>query len=389
VDRTQDSHPDRMRIIYVVNNLVIGGAERHLTRLLGALYSSDQWDVSVYCLERKGPYLKTMEAMGIEVVGPSTPWSARRVPSALLALYRYLRQERPLIVHAYLIEAGVLGAMAARLARVPFVLTCRRYVHAFRGQQFRRYRVMTAIMDRCSDVVIAVCEAACEQAIHEGTPAEKVIVVENSVPLTREVPPRGNLFNGDPVIGSVGSLHVRKGYRYLIEATPLVLTELPEARFVLVGGGPERPRLEQLAAELGVAGRVQFLGQRTDISDLLPGFDVFVLPSITEGMPNAVLEAMAAGIPVVASRVGGVPEIVQDGETGLLVEPESPSDLACSLVRLGRNAPLRLALRQRALAVVTSRFNPQREVDETEAVYFQLLQQHPRRWSVRSRVESN
>jgi glycosyltransferase involved in cell wall biosynthesis len=248
---------------------------------------------------------------------------------------------------------------------------------------------MTAIMDRCSDVVIAVCEAACEQAIHEGTPAEKVIVVENSVPLTREVPPRGNLFNGDPVIGSVGSLHVRKGYRYLIEATPLVLTELPEARFVLVGGGPERPRLEQLAAELGVAGRVQFLGQRTDISDLLPGFDVFVLPSITEGMPNAVLEALYAGKRVVASRVGGVPEIVQDGETGLLVEPESPSDLACSLVRLGRNAPLRLALRQRALAVVTSRFNPQREVDETEAVYFQLLQQHPRRWSVRSRVESN
>jgi glycosyltransferase involved in cell wall biosynthesis len=191
------------------------------------------------------------------------------------------------------------------------------------------------------------------------------------------------------VIGSVGSLHVRKGYQYLIEAVPLVLTELPGARFVLVGEGPERLRLEQLAAELGVAGRVQFLGQRTDVSAVLPEFDVFVLPSITEGMPNAVLEAMAAGIPVVASRVGGVPEIVQDGETGLLVEPESPSDLARSLVRLGRDAPLRLALTQRALAVVTSRFNPQREVDETEAVYFQLQQRHPRRWFVRSRVESS
>src|SRR5919201_4069445 len=97
----QGADPDRVRLVYVVNNLVMGGAERHLTRLVGALHSSDQWDVSVYCLERKGPFLKTMEAMGIEVVGPSTPWSARRVPSALLALYRYLRQERPLIVHAY------------------------------------------------------------------------------------------------------------------------------------------------------------------------------------------------------------------------------------------------------------------------------------------------
>jgi glycosyltransferase involved in cell wall biosynthesis len=169
----------------------------------------------------------------------------------------------------------------------------------------------------------------------------------------------------------------------------LVLTELPEGRFVLVGGGPERPRLEQLAAELGVAGTVQFLGQRTDISDLLPGFDVFVLPSITEGMPNAVLEAMVAGIPVVASRVGGVPEIVQDGETGLLIEPESPSDLARALIRLGRDAPLRLSLARNARAMVASRFNPRREVDETEAVYFQLLRRRLRGLLVRSSIESS
>jgi glycosyltransferase involved in cell wall biosynthesis len=154
---------------------------------------------------------------------------------------------------------------------------------------------------------------------------------------------------------------------------PQVLAALPQARFILVGDGPERSALESRALQLGIGPHIEFLGLRRDISQILSRFDVFVLPSLREGLPNAVLEAMAWGLPVVATRVGGVPEVVTASETGLLVAPGAPDELAQAMITLGTDATRRARYGHAAQAIIASRFSPEREFRETEAVYLRLL----------------
>jgi glycosyltransferase involved in cell wall biosynthesis len=139
------------------------------------------------------------------------------------------------------------------------------------------------------------------------------------------------------VIGTVARLSPQKALHVLLEALPAVIREVPEVRVLIVGDGSERPRLEKLADRLGVASCVYFAGNRVDVPDQLLAMDVFVLPSLFEGLPLAILEAMAAGRPVVATAVDGVPEIVKDGVTGFLVSPGNPAQLARALVRLLRD----------------------------------------------------
>jgi glycosyltransferase involved in cell wall biosynthesis len=228
-------------------------------------------------------------------------------------------------------------------------------------------------MDRCSDAVIAVCEAARQQAIAEGTPAEKIETIYNSVE-AQPAPDRSTrLFAGSPVIGTVGRMDSYKGQAYLIGALPVVLIEFPDARFVLIGDGPERECLQSSAERLGVGDRVSFLGTRSDVSVLMSQLDLFVLPSLLEGFPNAVLEAMAARLPIVATRVGGVPELIEDGRTGLLVEPGSAQALAEAIIRIWTDHDLRRGCATAAHEAVRTKYCPQREAEDTEAVYLRLL----------------
>jgi glycosyltransferase involved in cell wall biosynthesis len=229
------------------------------------------------------------------------------------------------------------------------------------------------MMDRCSDVIIAVSDAAKQQAIGEGTPPEKIVTIRNSVPFLETSDRKSKPLQTPTVFGCVARLFPDKGQRYLIEAIPRVLSCLPASRFVFVGGGPEQSKLEARAVDLGVSSSVQFLGDRTDVAALLDGFDVLVLPSLAEGFPNAALEAMAVGIPVVATSVGGTPEVVIDAETGLLVPPESPIALADALVQMATDSNLRETCVKRAFDLISSQFAPRRETQETVAVYESLL----------------
>lgn len=367
------------RVVYVINNLRGGGSERHLVRLTGELARTGRWDISVYCLSRGGTFLPDMEERGIPVAGPVRPWSWRpwNLVRSVLDLQRHLRREKPAIVECYLVHAGLVGAVAARLARVPHVITTRRGISTSGRPvgDFHYYydRAAQAIADRLSDAIIAVSDAAASAAVQQGTPKEKLVTVHNSVPLPAAPAERAALFEGDPIIGAVGSFYQIKGHRFLIDAAAHVLAQLPRARFILVGDGIERSNLERQVAQLGVADRVTFLGHRTDVGRLLPEFDIFVLPSLSEGMPNAVLEAMAAGVPVVATDVGGVPEVVEQERTGLLVPPGNAGALAAALVRLAEDANLRSRMSACARGVVETNFSLEREAQETENVYHRLL----------------
>lgn len=372
--RGQKGHGSR-RIVFVINSLVPGGAEGHVVRVALGLKQRG-WDVSIFCLSRHGALIEKAEAGGVPVTGgvplPSRPsiwllWT-------LIPLYQYLRRSHPDVVATYLTASDVVGPAAARLAGVRHVVTSRRYLHGHRGPKVVLYRCGMLASDRFSERVIAVSDVVARQAIAEGTPPEVVETIRNSVRVPPETGRVVGPFPGSSVVGTVGRLHPDKGYAYLLEAVPVVLDHVPDAHFVIVGEGRERSALEEQAASLGASDHISFLGERLDVPSLLRQFDVFVLPSLREGMPNALLEAMAAGLPVVASGVGGILEIVRDGDNGLLVQPGCAESLAAAIVRLCTNLELRQELALAARQSVVERFGGiEREVAEVEAVYLQLI----------------
>jgi glycosyltransferase involved in cell wall biosynthesis len=235
-----------------------------------------------------------------------------------------------------------------------------------------RRHLRNAVIDR----YIAVSEATKECLIREvSVPAAKVRVVQNGIRVTAfgkagDPALRHSLVEGSglPVIFTPARLHLQKGHRYLLEAAALV----PEALFVFAGDGEERKRLEEQTRALGIQQRVRFLGNRSDVPELLACCDLFVLPSLNEGLPLALLEAMAAGKPVIATAIGGTKEVVTNGSTGLLVPPANSRDLAVAI---------RLLLSDRALADrmgaagrqhVSAHFSSDAMVEQTIRVYDEL-----------------
>jgi glycosyltransferase involved in cell wall biosynthesis len=176
-----------------------------------------------------------------------------------------------------------------------------------------------------------------------------------------------------PVLLSVGRLSKQKGLQHLLRAMPEVHKEISNARLVLVGAGEDEAALKDLTGELGLEGAVSFLGWRSEIPEFLKDTDLLVLPSLWEGMPNVILEAMACGVPAVATEVGGTPELVSDGETGFLVPPADSDALARSIITLLQDRELRTRMGQQAHELARSKFSPERMIERNEQLYTELL----------------
>jgi len=233
-------------------------------------------------------------------------------------------------------KASVLGYLAARRARVPFVA----WVRGWTGETWRvrLYEAVHRMVLRRADLVVAVSQSLANRCERVGVKRERLRVIPNAVETDglTGVPPvdlRAELGvpPGCPLVLSVGRLSAEKGHRYLVEAAHLVTAERPDTHFVVLGDGRERTRLEGKARRLGLNGRFVFPGFRADARQLMTQADVLALPSLTEGLPNVVLEAFAVGVPVVATAVGGVPELVRDGENGWLVPRADAAGLASAL----------------------------------------------------------
>ncbi len=364
----------RPTVVFVIDSMRLGGAEQHLLRLVRGLRELGTWDVSVYCLLAAGTLLPQFQAAGVQVQGIASPWSKRptRVLRSFLHLLMFLRRARPDVVHCYLPTAGLVGAGAARLAGVPHVLTTRRAVYWCTGVALLRYRLSALIADRCSDLVVCVAASAAKQAADDGTPPAKLRIVRNGVALPDELGPEVDSVTRSPTVLSVGSLLPNKGHEYLIRAVPLLAARLPDVRLVLVGEGPLRASLEALAAAVG-DNRVLFAGEQLNTEPWFRGADVFALPSLSEGMPNAVLEAMGHGLPIVATSVGGVPEAVLDGKNGILVPPRDPAAIAAALFQLFTEDARRLAYGRASRMIAERDFNYSAEILDTEALYRALL----------------
>lgn len=363
-------------IFFYTDSRVLGGAENAMFMLLESL-DRGEWRLTLLLEDAAGtePLAERAAALGVPVRRiaplPLGLEGARRVP----ALARLLRRERPEVFHAHMSSpvACKWGLAAAVAARVPAVLGTVQ-VGGYEPPGRSAYWQLRALA-RGVDRYLAVSRDIARELVEElGWPEEKIEVVYNAVDPARlevEAPPglRDQLGGGRPLVLTPARLDAQKGHRFLFEA----IAEVPEATLVLAGEGPEREPLEALAAQLRIAERVRFLGPREDVPELLAACDLFALPSLYEGSSLAVLEAMAAGVPVVSSAIGGTDELIEDGESGLLVPPGDAAALAAALRRVLGDGELRLNLAARARERVERDLTRERMAARVTGVYRELV----------------
>lgn len=377
----------KIKIAYVIGTLDRGGAEHQLVALAKGLDRSRFLPV-VFCLTATGPLLAELTEAGVRVhcfgLRGLTVWrNPVRVSMRLAEFLLSLKRERPDIVHGLLFHAYVLGSFAARLAGVPTVIASRQNLGRFKAGKWH-YVIAEHLTNRLTDLIIAVCEAVKADVLRqERVPASKIQVIYNGIDPSLYGRKERNAHLWEDlaipaqakIIGVVANFIHYKGHRVFLQACDEVRRKVPEARFLLIGDGPLREEVERLTRELHLEEAVTFLGTRQDVPELLTLMDAVVLPSLEEGFPVAILEAMAAGQPVVATAVGGNPEAVVHGETGLLVPPGDSRALAEAMVWLlehpGEAARFGEAGRRR----VAERFEISATVRQYEAVYERLVAQ--------------
>jgi glycosyltransferase involved in cell wall biosynthesis len=329
--------------VLVITLAEVGGAQTYVASLLPAL--TDRFDV-VVAAHGMGPLHGAATVSGarfIPLEHVRRPIRPLRDLLGLIELVRLLQRERPDIVHASSSKAGVLARVAARLVGVPVcVFTAHGWAFAAHARlSARLYRWADRLVRPLTTATICVSEREREAGLRARTcDAARTVVIPNAVDVSGA--PQARHDRAKPLIVAVGRLKAPKDFVTLVRA----LDALPARPFeaLIVGEGPDRRQLEHEIRRLGLAARVRLAGERGDVPELLAGADVFVLSSASEGLPMSALEAMAAGLPVVASRVGGVPELVIDGQTGLLVRPRDPDELAAALERLVGDSALRRRL---------------------------------------------
>jgi glycosyltransferase involved in cell wall biosynthesis len=315
-----------------------------------------------------------LTARGIEVLRLERSSSAAVLPWG--RLYRWMRGKRFDVVHAHMPRASIPGTVLGRLAGVPVIVSQEHIwsTHRARGRQFLHRNVV----GRFSDVLLAVSERNRENIIEaERIPPGRIAVLPNGIassePLVDD--PRGEL--GVPsdvlLIGAIGRLTWEKGHADLIRSIAEVAQRHPRVQCVVIGGGSEGPTLQHLIDELALGTHVRLVGQREDARRLISAFDVAVLSSHSEGSPVALLEYMADGVPIVATNVGGIPELVQDGVHGLLVPPRDPAALAAAINRLLDDRELASRLGEAARARQRSEFDLSVVVGRLEDIYVKLL----------------
>ena len=330
-----------MKIMQVIPYFCFGGAEIMCENLTYALKNAGQ-DVFVVSLyAERTPIARRMEEAGIRIVylDKKLGLDLSMVPK----LIKIIRRERPDVVHTHL-DVIKYAVLAAKLAGVK---KCVHTVHSLadREAEGRVQKIINGFyFCRGWSVPVALTpEVRNSVAEFYGLPLSRVSVIYNGIDLSRCVP-KTTYETGETVtILHVGRFDVPKNHPGLLEAFRLLLETHPECRLRLVGDGELRPDMEKLAREKGIADAVEFCGMQSNVYPYLHDADIFTLPSIYEGNPMTIIEAMGTGLPIVASRVGGIPDMISDGESGLLVEPE-PQSICAGLTRLVGDAALRQRL---------------------------------------------
>lgn len=363
-----------LRVAHVLQSFGIGGGERVALDIAAEQVRAGHTVWAVSLTGGPGPLEHEFNERG--VLTATVPKSRGIDPLLVGRLFYWLLSNRIQVAHAHNPLSRIYASPAARLARVPIVTT----MHGEAPDLSRRMWLRRAA-SRLSDAFVIVSPGLAEAARNaESAPSGRIKLIENGVDSERFHPDAGDrarvraelrVSDGEWVIGTAARLSPEKDQAMLLRASAPLLRE--GARLVFAGDGPERQRLEALAQDLGVSGRVAFLGMVSDVARLLRGFDVFALSSKREALPLSILEAMATGLPVVATAVGGVPSAVDEGETGLLVPSGDESAMRAALELVRDDSGLARAMGKRARAVVRQRFSLQRMQTEYADLYQHVL----------------
>jgi glycosyltransferase involved in cell wall biosynthesis len=373
----------RRRVLFLIDGLGRGGAEALLVPYARHLRDTGH-DVRICAtgVRDGNPVAAALRADGIPVDVVRVD-KLRSLPQAV-RLWRYLAGVDPDLVHCQLECANVLGTLGARLLGIPAVST----LHTVDarppfGRALLRWLAERFVLSRLCDRIVCVSDAVRRHALANGWGShDRTRTLINGIdlaPFTQtgadRAAVRGEL--GVPpaaaVMVTVAVLRRPKGIEHMLAALPAIAARIPEAHYLVVGDGDDRDRLVRCAADAGVAGRVTFAGFRGDVARLLPATDLFVLPTLDDALPTAIMEAMAAGLPVVASRVGGIPEMTIDGESALLVAPADPAALAgaCSALLADPARARRMGQAGRRLAA--ERFDVDLQAERLARIYAEVI----------------
>ncbi len=336
----------QLRVFHMANSLETGGSEHQMVEIACRQKARGQ-EITVGCLSRKGPLLDVLAQAGIGVseFNPEGRLVGLAGIRQIIRLTVFLRRHRVDVFQSHDLYSTLLGVPAAWLARVPVIISSRRDLASWWWYTRRNRRILRHIQN-FSSRIIANSQAVEDFLVREdGFDRRQIRVVRNGVDFKRFANASGdreklfpNLGRDDRLIAVVANMNVKsKGHSDLIAAGQEICQEFPGAKFLCIGDGIERRELERTVEELRLRNHFLFLGRRDDVPNILACCDLFVLPSWAEGLPNSVLEAMAAGVPVVATRVGGIPEIIADGVGGLLVPAQDSRALAAAIAQLLRD----------------------------------------------------
>jgi len=372
----------RRKVFYLLDSLNIGGTETQAVELALRL-PPDRYQVTMGCLRAEGPLLDKLKNSVVEVE-QFHPRGGLDSPAGLYQFARlaaYLRRGKYDIVHTHDLWSNLMGVIAGRVAGVPAIVSSRRDLAHLDWYQGKKRNWLRRIQN-LSGVVLANATPIRDALISEdGFAPEKLRVIHNGVDTARFQRGRRDRTRLFPGVGDaklvvlVGNMHSDvKGHPWVIAAAPAVLREFPEARFIFAGDGTCRGSLEKQVAELGLERNFIFLGRRADIPDVLASCDFALLPSRAEGLPNAVLEYMAAGLPTIASNVGGNAELVQDGVTGLLVPAEDSAALSGAMLTLLRDPEFSRQIAENGQRLAVENFSFERLIREIDQLYTELLE---------------
>ena len=365
----------RPRVVFLAHTLAVGGAEEMVLNLVRHL--PPRFDRAVICIDRPGPIGLEVQKSGVRFSALGLRPGLRR-PADVLRLQQAIHASDPTIIHTFLLTASLYGRFAAMLADTPIVIGTEVNIYA---RKQRAHRVAERWLMRHTDAVIASAGSVRDFYVDQihADPA-KVEVIYNAVDwsqlettMTRDewrasigVPA------GVPAAGIIARLTEQKAHRVLFEAIAS-RPELQALHLIVVGDGELGDELGRRVEQLGIAGRVHFTGARRDLGDVLNAIDLFVMPSLWEGLPLSLVLAMGAGLPVIASRVAGIPEVVLDNVSGVLVAPGDVPQLARALDRVLRDDAFRRSLGNEARRFVTPRFGVDGYIASMTALYDRLI----------------
>lgn len=378
---------DKINVMHITNNIGYASSVERLILTLTEKIDKPRFSISIVSLTEPERVSKIFLDSARNLGAPTNliPWKrSKPFAASILKLTKLIKKYEIDIVHTHEVRTNLVGLIAARLTGVKVVASIHGWVMNTVPFLWKLYQHFDRRVIRRCDHIIVGSNFLRDEIIKMGLSSQKVTTIHNAIDTANldlsasslNFRKKYNLNSTDTLIGTVGRISKEKGHKYLLEAAKIVIQEHPDVKFLIVGEGKIRAELEIYAKSLGIFDNVIFTGYYKNLSEVLAVIDLFVIPSLTESLPLAVLEAMAAGKPVISTNVGGIPEIIIHGETGLLVRPQNGMELANSIITMLNNNDLLFKMAKKGKQLVNTEFSIHNFIEQTESLYSNIVRNH-------------